>query len=77
MNNKPTKKKYNKSKLSIAFTGINRNDLAKELSKKKTARNWIDQIVAGHCKVSALTAIKLERLTGVSRKLFRPDIFGR
>ena len=74
--------KPTKAQLDKAFAGVNREALAKALSKtsrdkkRKCTRNVIDQIASGHSRVSAERAILIEKYAGISRSVLRPDIFG-
>ena len=48
-------------------------DLARDLG---ITRTWLSLLVSGREVPSATLSIEIERRTGVSRKVLRPDIFG-
>ena len=61
-------------KIKDAFSGIDRDLLAKKL---KSSRNTIDQIAIGKLEVSALRAKEIEKATNgkILASILRPDIF--
>lgn len=62
-------------RLKEAFAGIDKNELAKKISGKKYARNWLSQVICGFVRVSPERALLIEKLSGVDKRLLRPDIW--
>ena len=48
-------------------------ELARRLGITK---QWMSEILSGRQAPTAMMAVEIERATGVSRKLLRPDVFG-
>ena len=67
--------KIHKKRIITAFSDTNGIDIPEFARTLQTTQAVARRIITGNCLVSAKRAIHIENITGISKSIFRPDIF--